>query len=150
MARRYAGRGAVASGTDLTLLTLISATTIRPELMMIIIGSVATPADQAMRAAIMRFTAVGTEGSGFTPTALDNGDPASLADYGVGTFSVEPTYTANSHLLDVAVNQRATWTWYAQPRGGIKAPASANNGLGLRSLSSTSTQAHVVTFHHEE
>lgn len=150
MGKRYAGRGAAAVGTDVTLLTLISATTIRPSLVMLIIGSVATPADQALRAAILRFTAVGTEASGFTPTALDPADPASAADYGIGTFSVEPTYTANSHLLDVSVNQRATWTWYSQPRGEIKAPATANNGLGLRSLSATSTQVHTVTAHHED
>lgn len=148
--RRYHGRGSAATGTNKTILTLISATTIRPFIYDVVVGAVATPADQAARFYLARFTAVGTEGAGFTPVALDPADPASLADYGVGVFTAEPTYTANAIVLQISLNQRATFRWVASPEGELKAPASANNGIGFYSLSSTSTQAHEVSFHHGE
>lgn len=149
MGRKYNGQGTAATGTNKTILQLISATTIRPQIYDVVIGSVATPADQAARFYLARFTAVGTEGSGFTPVALDPGDPASLADYGVA-HSAEPTYTANAMLLQISLNQRATFRWVAAPGGELKCPASANNGIGGYSVSSTSTQAHEMCFHHEE
>lgn len=150
MPRKYAGTASAATGTDKSILTLISAATIRPELYEMMFGSVATPADQAADFVLMRFTAVGTEGSGFTPVALDPGDPASLADYGCGVFSVEPTYTANSILWAQPINQRASWRWLADDGCAIKAPATAANGLGLKSATSTSTQSTRVTMHHME
>jgi hypothetical protein len=150
MGRRYHGRASAATGTNKSILTLISATTIRPMIYDVVIGSVATPADQAARFYLARFTAVGTEGSGFTPVALDPADPAALADYGCGVFTGEPTYTANAILLQISLNQRATFRWVAAPGGELKAPATASNGIGCYSLSSSSTQAHEVSFHHEE
>ena len=147
MARYHGKSGPVAVGTDKTLLSLISAATIRPRLYDLLIGSVATPADAATRFAGMRMTALGTEGSGFTPTALDPADGASRADCGQGVFGGEPTITANSELLELSMNQRATVRWVAAPGGEIVAPASANNGLVIRSLSSTVTTAHEVSMH---
>ena len=151
MGRRYHGKAVgVAAGTSKTILQLISAATIRPALYDLIVGSDDTPADQATRFAIRRFTAVGTEGGGFTPVALDPANPASLADYGVGVFSVEPTYTANSELLVASVNQRATFRWIAAPGGELVAPATAGNGLGLESQASTGTPGCEATMYHEE
>ena len=147
MSRRYSGIGSGAVGTDKTLLTLISAATIRPHLYDVLLGSEATPADQAADLKVMRFTAVGTEGSGFTPVALDPGDPASLADCGSGVFSVEPTYTANSVLLQFSMNQRGTFRWVAAPGGEIVAPATASNGIGLKSSSATGSATHEACFH---
>lgn len=139
MARVYSAVGSAVGGTDITIVTLISATTVRPELFEIVVGSVSTPADQAIKLSIMRFTAVGTEGSGFTPTAADPASPAAAGDMGVGVFSVEPTYTASSDLLWISINQRNTFRWIAQEGRELVAPATANNGLGLRSKSATST-----------
>lgn len=150
MARRYNGIASAAVGTNKTILTIISAATIRPRLFDLIVGSVATPADQATKFHVQRFTAVGTEGSGFTPVALDPGDPTSLADCGAGVFGVEPTYTANAVLLQFSVNQRATFRWVAVPGGEIIAPATANNGLGSKSSSATGTAAHEVNMQWEE
>jgi hypothetical protein len=150
MGRRYHGMASAATGTNLTILTLISAATIRPKLYDLIIGCVATPADQATKFSVLRFTAAGTEGSGFTPVAIDPNDPAALADYGCGAFGVEPTYTANSNVLQISMNQRATIRWVAAPGGELMAPATAANGLGVRSISGTGTAAHEVSAWHEE
>lgn len=150
MARRYTGHGTGAVGTDKTLLTLISATTIRPTLYEIITGCEATPADQATDFKCGRFTAVGTEGSGYTPVAHDPGDPASLADYGCGVFSVEPTYTASTFLLQWSQNQRVTFRWVTIPEMGFIAPATASNGLGIKSSSATATATHEASACHVE
>ena len=150
MGRRYTGNGSAASGANKTCLILISAARIRPALYDLVIGSVATPADAAVKWHVQRTTAVGTEGSGFTPIALDPGDPASLADYAVA-HSSEPTYTSNAVLLQISMNQRNTFRWVAAPGGELIAPATANNGLGCKTSSvSTGTTAYEVVMFHEE
>jgi hypothetical protein len=148
--RRYSGYGTGAVGTNKTILTLISATTIKPHLDEVIVGCAATPADQAANFQILRFTAVGTEGGGFTPVLVDPDDPASLADCGSGVFAAEPTYTANSVLLQFSMHQRNTFRWLPYPGHEIIAPASANNGLGLKSVAATGTATHEANFHWSE
>ena len=152
MPGKFSGNGSAASGTDKTILTLISAATIRPKISEFVIGSVAAPADTAAKLHVARFTAVGTEGSGFAPIAID---PAyatlALADYGVGVFSVEPTYTASAILAVVSMNQRITFRWVAQPGYELIAPATAASGTGFKTSSvSSGTAAYEITCFHEE
>jgi hypothetical protein len=151
MGRKYSGITAtIATGTNKTLQSLQSATTIRPRLYEIIMGSNATPADQACQLSVLRFTAVGTAAGTFTPVAIDPGDPASLAVINQGVFSGEPTYTANSNLLLISMNQRATFRWIVNPGYELIAPATANAGLGIKTLLSTSTQTMDTSFSWEE
>lgn len=143
----------VASGTNLTLINIFNpaATPVtRLRIYDLMVGSVATPADQACKFLVGRTTAVGTEGSGFVPVNLDPGGPAGAADSGIGTFSGTPTYTANKELLVFSINQRATFRWVAAPGGELVTTATQNNGAGLKSSSSTSTQAHEATIHFME
>lgn len=144
----------VASGTDKTALNIhntLATPTRRLAIYYCTIASVATPADQAAKWYFGRTTAVGTEGSGYTPVNLDPGGPAGEGDSGVGTFSVEPTYTANKQLLVFSMNQRVTYQWYACfPGAELYTAATQNNGIGIKTSSSTSTQAHEVTTHHAE
>lgn len=140
--------GGVASGTNKTSLNIfnaVAAPTCRLSVFDVLVGSDDTPADQACRFLIGRTTAVGTEGSGFVPVNLDPGGPAGEADSGQGAFGGEPTYTANKELLVFSVNQRATFRWVAAPESGLRGTATQNNGLGLKSSASTSTQAHETT-----
>lgn len=140
----HAFGGGVASGTNKTIWDLFNAVatpTCRLAVYDLTIGSDDTPADQACRFLIGRTTAVGTEASGFTPVNLDPGGPAGEADAGIG-HSAEPTYTANKELLVVSLNQRATFRWVAAPGGELRGTATQNNGLGLKSSASTSTQAY--------
>jgi hypothetical protein len=151
MGRKYTGIAAtVATGTNKTTGSVQSASTIRPKVYEILVGSEATPADQAAQMTVLRFTAVGTPGGTFTPIALDPGDPASLAVFNQGVFSVEPTYTASSNLLLFTWNQRATFRWIVNPGYEIVCPATASNGIGVRSLLSTSTQAADTSISWEE
>jgi hypothetical protein len=142
----------VASGTDKTLINLFNPAatpTKRARIYDVLVGSVATPADQAAKFYAGRTTAVGTEGSGFTPNNLDPAGPAGELDSGVG-HSAEPTYTANKQLLVFSLNQRATFRWVAAPGSELVLAATQNNGVGLKSSSSTSTQAYEACILFEE
>ena len=135
----------VASGTNKTILNIFdpAATPVgRAGIYDVMVGSVASPADQAAKFYLARTTGVGTEGSGFVPNNLDPGGPAGRCDSGVGTFSGEPTYTSNKELLVFSVNQRATFRFVAAPGSEILLAATQNNGAGLKTSSSTSTQAY--------
>lgn len=154
MAEKFSTRVAsVASGTDKTLINLFHSAatpTNRGRISDVIVGSVATPADQAADFLLSRTTAVGTEGSGLIPNNLDPAGPAGDCDSGLGVFSVEPTYTAAKQLLAFQLNQRATFRWVAAPGYELMMTATQNNGAGLKTVTSTSTQSHGVQIFHEE
>lgn len=131
------------------MLSIISATTIRPKIVEVGIGSAATPADHATKFYIGRTTADGT-GTAFTPIALDPSDPAAVftSKY---DYSAEPTYAANALALGpFGLNQRAPYRWVAMPGFELIAPATAANGLALRSASGTGTAIHECYFLVEE
>ena len=131
MARSYSTSGSDVNTAATTLWGITSAATIRPAIYEIVIGSGATPADNAWEFIIGRYTAAGTS-TAFTPIALDPADPASLASSG-WNHSVEPTYTANAYVLRIAGNMRAAVRWLAAPGKELKMPATAANGLGCLS-----------------
>lgn len=108
----------------------------------IMLGSEATPADAALLYTIQRCTTAGT-GTGVTPQPLDPADAATEAD-AAENHTIEPTYTAGGILLNVAVNQRATFRWVAAPGGELVSPATAANGIGVQT-DTISTGTPVVT-----
>ena len=118
---------------------ITSTTAIRPEIYQLNIGSSATPADIASIFKLQRTTAAGTS-TAYTPSKLDPGDPAATTIAGV-TFTAEPTYTAATILFHAALNQRATHNVLFNPGTYPKAPATANNGIGLYGVNSSATPA---------
>lgn len=154
MAEKFSTRVAsVASGTNKTLINIFHSAatpTNRGRISDLVVGSVATPADQAADFLLNRSTAVGTEGSGLIPNNLDPAGPAGDCDSGLGVFSGEPTYTAVKQLLAFQLNQRATFRWVAAPGYELLMTATQNNGAGLQTVSSTSTQAHGCSIMFEE
>lgn len=145
---RYAATGQGTVGTDKTILAITAATTVRPELYYFCLGSVAAPGDVATLIELKRATANGTR-TAVTPIALDPANPAALTTAGEN-HSVEPTYTAASELLAIALNQRATLQWWAPEGGEIVVPATASAGIGLKSLSSTGTPTMDATMQWSE
>jgi hypothetical protein len=135
----------VASGTDKTLINIFNPAatpTSRAAIFDLLVASVATPADQAAKFHLARTTSGATgEGSGFTPNNLDPAGPAGANDSGIA-YSSEPTYTSNKQLLVFSLNQRATFRWVAAPGSEFILAATQNHGAGLKTSSSTSTQAH--------
>ena len=149
MGRRYsiAGAQAVASPTD-TVLGLTSTTTIRPRIYDLLVGSTATPADNALEWILQRYTAAGTATS-VTPAKLDPGDPAASATAGQD-HTVEPTYTSNEIVLDFPMNQRSTQRWVAAPGGEIVLPATGANGVGVQPVHGSFTGSVTACLHFEE
>jgi hypothetical protein len=139
--RGYTVSGPNAAGTaNKTLATVIASTTVRPAIFDVVVGCSATPADQAAKLAITRWTtSAGTAGSSPTPNPLDPADIAATATAGI-THSAEPTY-ASTNLLQIPMNQRATFRWVASPGYELKNPATATTGLGLQLVTATASTA---------
>lgn len=114
-----------------------------------IIGSEATPADAALLWTFRRCTAAGTSTS-VTPLNLDPASAATEADAGEN-HTVEPTFTAGAILLNIPLNQRATFRWVAAPGGELVMPATAANGFGIETDTiSTGTPVITATVHVDE
>lgn len=147
--RRYSvdGEQNVASPDD-SILGITSTTTIRPTIYDLLIGSSATPADNALTWYGQRHTAAGTA-TAVTPVALDPGDPAASTASGEN-HTAEPTYTANAILFRLALNQRASHRWIADPDGGLVCPASANNGATFFPVHASFTGLCDMTIHFQE
>jgi hypothetical protein len=99
----------------------------------VMFGADGTPADNAMVYLVSRQTTVGT-GTSATPAPQDAGDAAALLVATVN-HTIEPTITAGTRLVEVAVNQRATFRWVAAPGGELVVPATNVAGLGARAYS---------------
>lgn len=115
----------------------------------VIVGSEATPADAAILWTFRRCSAAGTSTS-VTPQNLD---PASATtEYDAGeNHTVEPTFTAAAILLNIPLNQRATFRWVAAPGGELVMPATAANGFGIETDTiSTGTPVITATVHADE
>jgi hypothetical protein len=75
-----------------------------------------------------------TTGTTLAATALNPADPAARALCRIN-FTTEPTITASSSVLNIALNQRASQRWVAAPTGELVIPNTSVNGLTLRAQS---------------
>lgn len=117
----------------------------RAKIFEIMIGASANPnaTDTYVQWDLSRFTATGAGAyTAWTPTALDPADSAAIVQTGINATAEATTFTANSSIWNVAVNQRGTLRWVAsQESQYLVAPATASAGLSLRGLSTTYTGA---------
>lgn len=154
MSEKFCTRVAsVATGSDKTAINVFHAAatpTNRGRIASIEVGGVGTLGDNAADFLLNRTTGVGTEGSGLVPNNLDPGGPAGDCDSGLGVFSVEPTYTAAKQLLGFQLSHRNTFLWVASFGWELYMTATQNNGAGLKSVTSGSTQAYGSTIFFEE
>lgn len=112
------------------------------------IGSEGSPADVANLWQFQRVTAAGTS-MAVTPASLDTADAASTSVCGEA-HTVEPTYTANTVLLNLALNQKATLQFQPNPGSELVIPATASNGIGVRTPTAGSSVAVTCQIHYEE
>src|SRR3990167_5703923 len=149
MSDMYAAEGQTAAGTTLTIIEVVSpGTTRRASIEYLLIGSDATPADVATEFNVQRGTVSGT-GTSVTPRPLDPSAPAAIFTCERGTFTGQ-TKTASSAMLNIALNQRSTFQWYAVPGKGVIIPATADNWVGLESIASGGTPNICATVHWTE
>jgi hypothetical protein len=141
---RYGVTHETAAGTDKALINLTGSASVRCYLYDLVIGSDAAPADAGIQCNVNRSTGVGTGGSALTEQKLDplTVNAATGAAVG-GTYTTDPA--DGNELLAIAFNQRATFRWVAAPQGEIVTTASANNGLMIRSVSSSTGTPNLVT-----
>ena len=144
MPKGYSGNGPNAAGTsNKTAVELKGGTTVRARIYDIILGSSATPADNACLFALTRTTTAGTGASNPTPLALDPGDVAALIGLNI-TNSAEGTMAATD-VLEIGMNQRATFRWVAAPGSEVLTAATASNGAAVRLVSASASLAMQCT-----
>jgi len=126
----YTARGTQTAAAK-TALVILATATVRPRVQKIKgtnIGAITL--DSQIELQISRITTAGTT-TPVTPAPTDPNDPAATFLAG-SNASVEPTYTANTLLTDLAYNPRGQDIWQAVDRAAeILLPAVANNGLGV-------------------
>jgi hypothetical protein len=108
-------------------------------------GADGTAADNVVVYKADRQTSTGTR-TAATPPPLDSGDAAALITVGVNT-TIEGIITAATQLVEIAVNQRASYRWVAAPGGELVVPATNVAGIGLRAKSPAYTGTAVATAH---
>jgi hypothetical protein len=136
------------TGSTVASLGSVSADATRPrrgEIYDLLFGSEAAAADNPFLYVLQRCTAPGTS-TAVVPQPLDPADAATEMDAGEN-HTVEPTYTAAAILLEIPLNQRATYRWIATEGGRLIFPATASNGIGLATPTASAVvitvQAHV-------
>lgn len=114
----------------------------------LILGSEASAADNPFLYVLQRCTAAGTS-TAVVPQPLDPADAATETDAGEN-HTIEPTYTAAAILLDIALNQRATFRWVAAPGSELVTPATASNGIGIATPTSSAVAITVQSLVEEQ
>ena len=68
----------------------------------------------------------------------NDGNFTAVTEYDAGeNHTIEPTYTAAAIVLMIPLNQRATFRWVAAPGSELVAPATAANGFGIQTTTSS-------------
>ena len=120
-----------------------AASLVRPRIFEFLISSSATPADQASRFTVNRFTtAAPTGGGAITTVVYDFADPAStLTGYGSATGGC----TLSTQLMTVSVNLRATFRWVSVPGREVVVPVTQYAGAGLVSAAQSAAYNEDLT-----
>jgi hypothetical protein len=133
----YQGAHRTPAGTNLTILALESSATVVGKIHQLVIGSNATPADVSTRFDAIRHTTAGAAGTAVVEKPVDPQGAAAACNLRGGTMT-EPTYEAD-FLLEIPLNQRATFTWIANPGRELRTTVGTANGIGIRSIASGGT-----------
>lgn len=92
-----------------------------------IVGSDATPAENAFLWELYRRTGVATAGTAPTSVVYDPADTVATTL----VYNQAPTTNGtggSTAIISIALNQRATYTWQPRPGSELIAPATASNG----------------------
>ena len=135
MGDRYAAVGlvTVATGPADTMLALNGVVTNRGRIFDLGFGSSATPADNVVLWRVARSTTAVAVGAAVVETPLtgeggQGGAPASQL-IAISNVTTEPGYS--EIMIDIGVNQRASWRWVAAPEGELLTPAEATSAIGI-------------------
>jgi hypothetical protein len=136
-----------ATGTD-AVGELLGVVTVRGRIYDILFGHGSAPADTVIRWEVARATTSAT-GTAALEVPLDLDAPA--ADLLVEEeVTVGPTVTVDQQLIDMDLNQRATFRWIAAPDAEFMVPASATGAIFFNASSATYTGIARITVMWEE
>ncbi len=139
------------AGADLGIIALGGTAAVQIKLYELILGSDATPADLAGEFMVNRSTTTGAGGTTITPEPLNFLTAAATGTAEGGAYSTtQPVDSANSELIMIALNQRATFRWVAAPGGELIGPAVAQDGFLLRCVAHGGTPNINATIHYLE
>lgn len=93
-------------------------------------GTTSTPADTFLNLQAHRSTTAGT-GAAAIAYPLDAADAASLMTVATGAMSAEPAIAVVGSLLNIPLNQRASYRWVAAPGGELVVPATNTVGIAV-------------------
>lgn len=133
----YRGVHRTPAGANLTVLALESSASVVGKIDQLILGSRSTPADIATQLVALRHTVAGAAGTAVVEKPDDPQMAAAACNLRGGTMT-EPTYEAD-FLLEIDLNQRATFTWNANPAKELRTTVGTANGIGVRSVQSGGT-----------
>ncbi len=130
MGERYAAVGTVTPVTAApdSMLALNGVALTRGRIYDLGFGSTGTPADNATQWKVRRSITDVAVGAAVVETPLDSDGPASQI-IAISDVTTEPTYT--DEIIDIGLNQRASWRWVAAPEGEIIVPANAVSAIGI-------------------
>ena len=94
-------------------------------------------------------TTAGTGGTATTPIPVDTGagDAAALLTYLTDHQTTEPTYTANSSVFFIGLNQRASQRWQAKDKSSCLIIAAGTNLKGIGGCCKSPNYASTVGMH---
>lgn len=117
----------------------------------VIIGSDATPADQASEYTIRYVTDENATpgGNAVTPRPMMREGRAAMSN-AVEAPTGEPTYTGTVNLLMIGLNQRATFRWIAAPGSEFISADAEDEGFSVFSVGTTSAHNVNCTMIYEE
>lgn len=110
-------------------------------------GSDGTPADNVIDLVVRRHTTAPTS-TAVVADSLDPADPAAITTCGENV-TAEPTF-AGTGLMELPVNQRASYRWVAAPGGELVIPDTANAGIAFRHNGAVAAGNFNMTVHFEE
>jgi hypothetical protein len=128
-----------------TMVELASAATGRGQIYELEVGADGAPnaTDCQIVYDVSRLTVTGT-GVASTPNPLNPADAASRTTCKIN-HTIEPTVTANSSVMNLVLNQRASQRWIAAPGSELIWPNTSANGLVSRALSPTYAAPVLIT-----
>jgi hypothetical protein len=139
-----------ANATQMEIGAVATVQTCRGRIYELDVGADSPPnsTDCSIQFRVARFTVTGT-GVASTPNPVNPADAVARSLSKIND-TAQPTITANSSLLFLALNQRASQRWVASPEGELIWPATAGNGLTVDAYSATFATTVGVSVQFEE
>lgn len=113
----------------------------------LVIGSDASPADNAFLWEINTRTALQTGGTTVTPVAIDASDTTAASTKADMTATTNAT--GSGIVFGCPLNQRATFRWVAAPGSELVSPALACNGFGVGTPTSSAVAVEAYLYINE-